>query len=93
MYPLLGSVPFALTRYPSLSPGTVPCAGDKAKSPSAAGLEVGRAALGIRSEWGVESRLGAVRGNPAALPSKHNVPSPFSIVKSSWGPWFTVITL
>ena len=83
VYPLLGSVPFALTRYPSLSPGTVPCAGDKAMSPSAARLEVGRAALGIRSEWGVESRLGAVRGNPAALPSGHSVPTPFSIVKSS----------
>ena len=32
----------------------------------------------------------SVRGNPAALPSGHNVPTPFSIVKSSWGPWFTV---
>ena len=59
---LVGSVPgfrkasLCAGQVAFLVSGRLPCAGDKVKSPSAARLEVGRAALGIQLGRCVESR-------------------------------------
>ena len=56
--------------------GRLPCAGDKVKGPSAARLEVGRAALGIRLGRCVESRLGIAAREFRGVPEGAHVPLP-----------------